>query len=79
MAAPHLQPILLAAYHLGQRLGDILNLTWDRVDLHREIITLRGVATKTNKPHQVPLMDGVKATLQVLAKVRRLNTNHVFL
>src|SRR5262249_48557278 len=41
-AASHLKPLLLTAYHLGQRLGELLSLTWDRVDLHRGIITLRG-------------------------------------
>ena len=48
-AAPHLRPILLTAYQLGQRLGELLNLTWDRVDVYRGIITLRAVDTKTNK------------------------------
>lgn len=77
-ASPHLKPILLTAYHLGQRLGEILNLTWDRVDLHRGIITLRGVDTKTNKPRQVPMTPQVKATLLELAKVRDIAHKHVF-
>jgi integrase len=77
-AAAHLRPILLTAYHLGQRLGEILNLTWDRVDLHRGIITLRGVDTKTNKPRQVPMTPQVKATLLELAKVRDIAHKHVF-
>ena len=77
-AAPHLKPILLTAYHLGQRLGEILNLTWDRVDLHRGIITLRGVDTKTNKPRQVPMTPQVKATLVELSKVRDIAHKHVF-
>jgi integrase len=77
-AASHIKPILLTAYHLGQRLGEILNLTWDRVDLHRGIITLRGVDTKTNKPRQVPMTPQVKATLMELSKVRDLVHKHVF-
>jgi hypothetical protein len=40
VAAPHLQPIMLVAYRLGPRLGEILNLTWDRVDLGRKFIKL---------------------------------------
>src|SRR5215472_8282182 len=51
----HLKPILLFAYRLGPRLGEILNLTWDRVDLGRGFIKLRSVDTKTKEPRLVPL------------------------
>ncbi|HNP84267.1 MAG TPA: tyrosine-type recombinase/integrase [Nitrospira sp.] len=78
-AAPHLKPMLLVAYHLGQRFGEITNLTWDRVDLQRGFITLRSIDTKTKKARQVPLTPAVRLALIDLAKVRRLNTNHVFL
>ncbi len=37
---------------------------WDRVDLQRGIITLRGVDTKANKPRQVLMTAPVKATLR---------------
>ncbi|MEK6641010.1 MAG: site-specific integrase [Nitrospirota bacterium] len=77
-ASSHLKPILQTAYHLGQRLGEILNLTWDRVDLQRGIITLRGVDTKTNRPRQVPMTAPVKATLTDLSKVRDLAHKNVF-
>lgn len=77
-AAPHLRPILLTAYQLGQRLGEILNLTWDRVDVHRGIITLRGVDTKTNRPRQVPMTSQVKTALVELSKVRDIAHKHVF-
>lgn len=79
VAKPHLKPILLLAYQLGQRFSEIVNLTWDRVDLQRGFITLRAVDTKTKKPRRVPLTPAVKAMLQDLAKVRRLTTAHVFL
>jgi len=78
-AAPHLKPMLLVAYHLGQRFGEIANLTWDRVDLQRGFITLRSIDTKTKQARQVPLTPAVRLVLTELAKVRRLNTNHVFL
>lgn len=77
-AAPHLKPILLTAYHLGQRLGEILHLTWDRVDLQRGIITLRGVDTKTNTPRQVPMTPQVKTALIELSKVRDITHRYVF-
>jgi integrase len=77
-AAAHLKPILLTAYHLGQRLGEILNLSWNRVDLHRGIIMLRGIDTKTNRPRQIPMTPQVKATLLGLSKVRNLTHKQVF-
>jgi integrase len=73
-----LKPVLLVAYHLGQRAGEILGLTWDRVDLQRGFITLRAVDTKTKKPRQVPMTPAVKAALQDLAKVRSLAHKSVF-
>jgi integrase len=79
VAAPHMKPMLLVAYHLGQRFGEITNLTWDRVDLQRGFITLRSIDTKTKKARQVPLTPAVRLALTDLAKVRRLDTNHVFL
>lgn len=77
-AKPHLRPLLLTAYQLGQRFGEIVNLTWDRVDLKRGFITLRTVDTKTKSARQVPMTPDVKQTLQRLAKVRSLATRHVF-
>ncbi len=78
-AKPHLQPVLLLAYQLGQRLSEIVNLTWDRVDLKRGFVTLRSQDTKTKKPRQVPMTPDVRVTLQQLAKMRSLATRRVFL
>ena len=76
---PHLRPILLLAYQLGQRFTEIIELTWDRVDLRRGFILLRAADTKTKVRREVPLTPAVRATLQQLAKVRRLETSRVFL
>jgi integrase len=77
-AADHLKPVLLVAYHLGPRLGEILNLTWDRVDLSRGFIKLRSVDTKTREPRGVPLTPVVLAALRDLCKVRSLICPYVF-
>ncbi len=77
-AKPHLKPVLLLAYQLGQRFSEIVSLTWNRVDLKRGFITLRSVDTKTNTGRQVPMTPDVKAALQRLAKVRSLASRHVF-
>jgi integrase len=54
-AERHIQPVLLMAYHIGQRAGELLKLTWDRVDLTRGMITLRAIDTKTKMPRQIPM------------------------
>jgi len=77
-AKPHLRPVLLTAYQLGQRFSEIVGLTWDRVDLKRGFITLRSLDTKTKTARQVPMTPDVKMTLQRLAKARSLATRHVF-
>jgi len=78
-ATPHLKPILLLAYQLGPRLGEIINLTWDRVDLQRGFIKLRSVDTKSKEPRLVPMTPAIHASLTELSKVRSLMTKRVFL
>jgi integrase len=77
-AKPHIRPVLLTAYQLGQRFSEIVNLTWERVDMKRGFITLRTLDTKTKTARQVPMTPDVKLALQRLAKVRSLATRHVF-
>ena len=78
-AKPHLKPVLLTAYQLGQRFGEIVGLTWDRVDLKRGFITLRVNDTKTKTGRRVPMTPDVRLTLQRLAKVRSIVDKHVFM
>ncbi len=74
----HLRPVLLNAYQLEQRFGEIVGLTWDRVDLKRGFITLRALDTKTQTAGKRPMTPDVRATLQRLATVRSLATRYVF-
>jgi integrase len=78
-SAEHLKPILLMAYQIGLRQGEILNLTWDRVDLNRGFIKLRGKDTKGKESREVPMTPAVKEELRKLNKVRQLNCSFVFL
>ncbi|HIA13577.1 MAG TPA: hypothetical protein EYN74_01560, partial [Nitrospirales bacterium] len=59
--------------------GEILNLTWDRVDFKASLIRLQAEDTKTDEPRIIPLTPELTASLRRLYKVRYLHEHHVFL
>ncbi len=61
--------MLQVAYQLGSRYREIVNLTWDRVDLTRGLITLGARDTKNKKPRTVPLTLELTAVFCGLYKV----------
>ena len=77
-AADHLQPILVVAFQLGMRQREILDLSWDRVDLQRGSIKLRGKDTKGKESRSVPLAPAVLDSLRKLNQVRQINCPFVF-
>ena len=52
---PYLKPLVKLAYHTGMRLGEILGLTWGKVDLKEGFIILAPEDCKTNEGRIVPL------------------------
>ena len=52
-SSPHLRSILIIALNSGCRLGEILNLKWDQVDVKTR--TLRIERTKNNKIRMIPI------------------------
>ncbi len=78
-SASHLQAINLMAYQTGMRLGEILHLTWDRVDMKANVIRLQAEDTKINERRLVPLTPELTTLLRDLYKVRYLKEHHVFL
>ncbi len=67
------------AYQTETRRGEILHLTWDRVDFKANVIRLQATDTKTNEGRLVPLTPELTVLLKDLYKVRYLQEDHVFL
>ena len=59
------------------RQGEILKLTWDKVDLERNFIRLPGTDTKNGSKRRIPIHPRVREMLLNLP--RGLHTNRVFL
>ncbi len=70
----HVRPIVITALNTGMRRGEILSLTWDRVDLKHGFILLD--VTKNGERREIPINDTLRTTLQGLA--RRVDVSHVF-
>lgn len=70
----HLKPIVGFALNTGCRRGEILGLTWDRVDLKHGFILLD--YTKNGKRREIPINSTVRSILQGI--VRRLDSQFVF-
>lgn len=62
----HLRPIVITALNTGMRLGEILKLKWDQVDLGHGYILLDD--TKNNECRQIPLNSTLRVALEVLPR-----------
>lgn len=60
----HIQPIALLGYWTGCRLGEILALRWDQVDLDARTIRLRESETKSGYGRVIPLAGAVVDSLR---------------
>ncbi len=73
----HIKPVLHTAYYTGMRLGEILNLTWDKVDLKNRVISLQAEDTKDKEPRNIPICDVLYEVLSAIP--RAIRDPHVFL
>ena len=73
----HIRDILSMAYYTGMRKGEILNLTWDKVDMKDRFINLDAEDTKDQEKRSIPICTELYAVLKGIP--RNLHNNHVFM
>jgi len=61
---PWLKPLVIAALHTGFRARELLTLTWEAVDFHAGVVTVRAAYAKSGETRSVPM----DATLTGLLK-----------
>lgn len=74
----HAEDIVTVAYYTGMRSGEILNLTWDRVNLKEGYIDLTADDTKTSEPRRIYLNKNLLEILSNVGKIRRIKHQTVF-
>ena len=73
----HLKPIFVTGYWTGMRLDEILELTWNKVDLKNRLIHLEAEDTKDDDPRRIPILDPLH---DILSKIpQAIHDDHVFL
>ncbi|MFH1262858.1 MAG: site-specific integrase [Pseudomonadota bacterium] len=75
-APPLTRTIIEVGYETAMRLGEILNLTWDRVDLKQGFIRLTADDTKTRTRRTIPINSRLSQIIS--AKIRLLHCPYVF-
>jgi integrase len=70
--------VVVTAYYTGMRLGEILGLTWKRVDPKEGFIELEEEDTKTSEPRRIYYNGVLKDIFLARNKVRRIDHGFVF-
>ncbi|MFZ2447517.1 MAG: site-specific integrase [Syntrophobacteraceae bacterium] len=65
---PITRAIVATAFHTGMRRGEILSLTWDKVDLNKNVIRLEAEDTKDKEPRLVPICPALYAVFRSLPR-----------
>lgn len=72
----HSAAIVGTAYYTGMRRGEILSLTWEKVDLKERVIRLESEDTKDNEPRIIPICTELISLISQLP--RPIHNNFVF-
>jgi integrase len=65
-AKGHTKHVIATAYYTGMRRGEILNLTWDKVDLKQRLIHLEPGDTKDREARDVPICNEINEIFEIL-------------
>ena len=68
-ATPYIQDIVVFALNTGLRIGEILSLTWESVDLEKNLLTV--FAEKTQKHREIPINAKTRRVLEFWALGRK--------
>jgi integrase len=74
----HILSVVCVGYYTGMRLGEILGLTWKRVNMKEGFLDLEPENTKTSEPRRFYFDDVLWAIFQKANKVRQIEHNFVF-
>ena len=74
----YLRPIVTLAYHTGWRKGEVLNLTWDKVDVRERTIRLDPGETKNEEARNTYMNDELFKEMQRVFIKRRFGCPYVF-
>ena len=61
----YLRPLFVVGYHLGNRLGELLHLRWNQVDLKRKQIRLNPGETKNKEGRVLPIYGEMRHWLEM--------------
>jgi integrase len=74
----HAALVVKMAMVTGRRLGELLKLTWDDVDLPNQRVTFRAETTKNRRQQTIPISASAQGVLKAAAKLRSPGVGWVF-
>jgi integrase len=69
--SPRTRAIVATGYFAGMRRGEVLNLTWDKVDLKNRVIKLEASETKDREKRTIPICDALYNLLKDIRSALR--------
>ena len=73
----HTRAIVATGYYAGMRKGEVIKLTWNKVNLKNRVIKLDAADTKDREKRTIPICD---ALYEILVSIpRAIHDDHVFL